>query len=183
MSHPNSLDWNPIQTCEAMSSQDEIVYVPFAFGYSNYSRTGLAKPLHFCDIAGPGPDPLRGALLGGAGCAVTRSAQNLPQITDYLRFVHDPKHQRTDYFALGGQPGSRAAWLDDGVNAAVNGFFVNTLKTLDAAYLRPRHDGFIGFFETAGQILNAHFRGNSTRSAAILDLYEEYNRSWTIATH
>lgn len=183
MSHPNSLDWNPIQTFEAMISQDEIVYVPFAFGYSNYSRTGLAKPLHFCDIAGPGPDPLRGALLGGAGCAVTRSARNLPQIADYLRFVHDPEHQRTDYFAAGGQPGSRAAWLDDGVNAAVNGFFENTLKTLDASYLRPRHDGFIGFFEAAGQILNAHFRGNSTRSAAIADLNEEYNRSWTAATH
>ena len=43
----------------------------FGFGYTNYSRAGVAKPIRFTTVAGPGPDPAAGAILGGAGCAVS----------------------------------------------------------------------------------------------------------------
>ena len=55
--HPKSPDRNPIKTYDAMSSGDDIVYTPFGFGYTNYSRRGAKKPIRYTTIAGPGPDP------------------------------------------------------------------------------------------------------------------------------
>jgi multiple sugar transport system substrate-binding protein len=43
LAHPESLKLNPIQTLEAMVGGDEIVYVPAAFGYSNYARRGRVR--------------------------------------------------------------------------------------------------------------------------------------------
>ncbi|NJL94483.1 MAG: extracellular solute-binding protein [Anaerolineae bacterium] len=40
--HPGSLSWNPIQTFDAMSHTDAVVYCPLLFGYSNYGRAGFA---------------------------------------------------------------------------------------------------------------------------------------------
>ncbi|KLK92618.1 hypothetical protein AA309_13025 [Microvirga vignae] len=176
-SHPSSVDWNPIQTYEVMSRSDDIVYVPFAFGYSNYARAGAVKPILFTNVAGPGTDPTAGALLGGAGCAVTKSATDLEAIGRYLRFVHDPAHQRGAYFEAGGQPGSRAAWLDEHVNAASNNFFRSTLETLDKSYLRPRFDGFVPFFEEGGAVINARLRGAISREAAIEQLQYLYGHA------
>lgn len=177
-SHPSSPDWNPIQVYDAATAGDEIVYISFAFGYSNYARRGVARPIHFTTVAGPGGDPAAGALLGGAGCVVTKSAKDLEAIGRYLRFVHDPTHQRGAYFDAGGQPGSRAAWLDERVNAESNGFFRNTLETLDKSYLRPRYDGFVPFFEEGGVIVNARLRGQIGREAAIDRLTAQYEHSF-----
>ncbi|TCR63133.1 ABC transporter substrate-binding protein [Bosea sp. BK604] len=173
-SHPSSPDWNPIQGYNAMSSTDEIAYISYAFGYSNYSRKGVARPILFTNVAGPGSDPRAGALLGGAGCAVTSSARDFEAIGRYLRFVHDPAHQRGAYFDAGGQPGSRSAWLDERVNAEANNFFRNTLETLDKSFLRPRFDGFVPFFEEGGEIINARLRGAFSREAAIDKLSAHY---------
>ena len=37
-----SFGWNPIIAYEAMTSRDDYVYCPFAYGYSNYARRGYA---------------------------------------------------------------------------------------------------------------------------------------------
>lgn len=181
-SHPSSLGWNPIQTYEAMSKTDDIAYVPFAFGYSNFSRLGVTKPILFTDVAGPGRDPKAGALLGGAGCAVTKSATDYEAIGRYLRFVHDPAHQRGAYFDEGGQPGSRTAWLDERVNQRSQNFFRDTLETLDKSFLRPRFTGFLDFFEEGGEIVHAHLRGACSREVAIDRLAEHYDRSVGLET-
>lgn len=181
-SHPSSLGWNPIQAYEAMSTSDDIAYIPYAFGYSNFSRLGVAKPILFTDVAGPGRDPKAGALLGGAGCAVTKSARDYEAIGRYLRFVHDPAHQRGAYFDEGGQPGSRAAWLDQRVNEHSRNFFRDTLETLDKSFLRPRFPGFLHFFEEAGEIVHARLQGACSREAAIDRLAAHYNRSLGLET-
>lgn len=44
-------DWSPIKICEAMTSRDDYIYCPFAYGYSNYSRPGYAPTqLQFGDL-------------------------------------------------------------------------------------------------------------------------------------
>jgi multiple sugar transport system substrate-binding protein len=40
LAHPRSVEWNPIQVYEFMISGSDVVYCPYAFGYSNYSRAG-----------------------------------------------------------------------------------------------------------------------------------------------
>ncbi|TIT86985.1 MAG: extracellular solute-binding protein, partial [Mesorhizobium sp.] len=37
LSHPNSSKWNPIRCYDHMIAHDDVVYVPFAFGYVNYA--------------------------------------------------------------------------------------------------------------------------------------------------
>ena len=90
---------------------------------------------------------------------------------DYAAYVAGPEVQRTLYVQGGGQPGHRSAWTDVAVNAAAGGFFRDTLGTLDAALLRPRHDGFLGFQAAAGGLVHGWLRsgGDPDRVLAGLD--------------
>ncbi|MNR37708.1 hypothetical protein D3C85_1557510 [compost metagenome] len=59
------------------------------------------------------------------------------------RFI--PQHE--------GQPSHRGSWADADVNAASGNFYANTARTLEAASIRPRHDGYIAFQTEASQFL------------------------------
>ena len=167
VSVPESLDWNPVQAYAAMSSGDGLALCPAAFGYSNYARAGQERPLAFAPFPGPGPDPAAGAILGGAGMAVTRSVRDADAAVAYLRFVHTPEHQAGPYFAAGGQPGLRSAWLSEAVDAACPGFFRATLPALERAHVRARFDGMAPWLEASGHLVNHCLRGNVTpREAA-----------------
>jgi multiple sugar transport system substrate-binding protein len=179
LSHPSSIDWNPIRTYDAMSSGDDIVYVPLAFGYSNYARQGVAEPLRFTTFAGPGADPAAGAILGGAGCAISAKCQDVGAAVTYLTWLHQPEHQANAYFEAGGQPGLRSAWTDPVVDCAAGGFFSGTLETLDKAYLRPRFDGFIDAFEHLGLLVHQWLAGDRKldRVALIQSINTTYARA------
>jgi multiple sugar transport system substrate-binding protein len=179
--HPSSPDWNPIRTYEAMSSGDEIVYVPLAFGYSNYSRPGRERLIRATNFAGPGPDPAAGALLGGAGCTITHSCRDPEAAATYLRWLHAPDVMKGILFESGGQPGSRAAWTDDAVNAASSDFFRGTLTTLDRSYLRPTFHGFVPFFEETGIAVNAFLRGRRDRDTVAADILDRYEAAFAAA--
>lgn len=143
LAHPASSTWNPIRCYDHMIAHDDVVYVPYAFGYVNYSSRDASPRLAFGNI--PARDA-RGSLLGGAGIGVSAFSRHRDAAIDYALFLCSAEYQRGDYVRFGGQPGSLAAWRDDGVNAATRGFFADTLATLANSYLRPTHPGFIGFF-------------------------------------
>ncbi len=176
-SHPSSLEWNPPRMLEHMTTADEVAYCPAAFGYSNYARPGF-RP-HLVRFAG-GP----AGTLGGAGLAVSAHGAAVQEAVRYAAFVADAEVQRTVYFQGGGQPGHRSAWTDDAVNEASTGFFRDTLDAMDAAYLRPRHDGFLGFQQTAGQLVHRNLReGEGGDAGAVLDAIEaEYRDSLAVRT-
>jgi multiple sugar transport system substrate-binding protein len=154
IAHPKSLDWNPIQVYDFMVSSSEVIYCPYAFGYSNYSRLGDAPGLKFTNAPAAGPRGCAGTMLGGAGIAVSRYSRHQSAAIAYAKWLASPEHQRGTYFRKGGQPASLAAWRDSSVNATANSFFSGTLPTLQAAYVRPRFDGFVRFFEAAGVEIN-----------------------------
>lgn len=176
-SDPRSVDWNPIQMYEEMANGDTIVYCSYAFGYSNYARLDRKKPILAANIAGPGDDPRKGALLGGAGCSVTRSCTDMDAAMTYLRWLHRPEFQAGAYFDAGGQPGLRNAWTDARVNAQSQNFFADSLETLDKAYLRPRWYGFLDFFEEGGKTVNARLRSEMPRPAVIERLHRLYDQA------
>lgn len=152
--HPQALYWNPPQFLDHMSTADDIVYCPLLFGYSNYARPGYRPHLvKFTNIPSADAAP-RGAILGGAGLAISSGTKHPEIVCDYAAFAASADVQRGMYFEAGGQPGHRAAWLDAGVNAASNDFFRDTLATLDHAALRPRYNGWIGMQDSACQILH-----------------------------
>ncbi len=147
---PEILTWNPIATYEAMASRDDIVYCPFAYGYSNYARTGYAPyVLQFGDVR-----PIRGSkpprtTLGGTGLAISSACLSREAASKYVEYVASAECQKTLYFQSGGQPGRLSAWHDEEANRLTNNFFRNTLPALQRAYLRPRYPGYIEFQDRA----------------------------------
>jgi multiple sugar transport system substrate-binding protein len=158
--HPKSVDWNPIQVYDFMVSSSDAVYCPWGFGYSNYSRRGVPVPLKFTDAPAAGNIGCAGTMIGGTGVAVTLSCAHRDAAVAYAKWLVSIEHQRGAYFREGGQPASLAAWTDPANDAEANGFFSGTLKTLQSVYLRPRFDGFVRFFESAGIEINRCLRGD-----------------------
>ena len=171
LSHPASPQWNPIRCYDHMIANDDVVYVPFAFGYVNYASRTSEPHLRFADAPTPSA---AGALLGGAGIGVSAQSKHREAAIDYAMFLCSPQTQRGDYVAAGGQPGSLSAWQDDAVNAATRNFFADTLRTIQASYLRPTHHGFIAFFRDSAPRVAAAIAGEVSPA----DLAEWVNRRY-----
>ena len=156
-------DLNPIALYEAMSSGDQIAYCPFAYTYSNYSRPGFAPHvLHFAN-----PVPLRGGkamctVLGGTGIAVSAQCRRIKLAVEFCLFVSGRECQTYLYGICGGQPASRSAWHNPLLNQVSNGFFENTLASVETAYVRPRYPGYVGLQRAAGLPIVEFLRGDST---------------------
>jgi len=86
--------------------------------------------------------------------------------------------QRGPYAAAGGQPGHAAAWEDDAVNAATGGFYRRTRATLEGAYVRPRHDGYMAFQQAAAERLNAGLLAADRPEAIVADLNRLFGESF-----
>lgn len=172
---PEILAWNPIATYEVMSSRDDFVYCPFAYGYSNYARKGYnAHRLEFGDLARIAQSTRGRSTLGGAGLPISSSCKHRDMGLAYACFVASAECQKTLYVQNGGQPGHRSAWTDDEANRITNQFFRNTLPALDRAYLRPRYDGYIGFQEAAGPLVHEFLKSDGNPGAVIQKLQGLY---------
>jgi multiple sugar transport system substrate-binding protein len=154
IAHPNSTGWNPIHVYDHMAASSDTVYCPWAYGYSNYSRRGVAVPLKFADAPAVENRGCAGTQLGGTGVGISKNRAHREEAVAYAKWLVTPQHQRGTYFTEGGQPASLAAWADPAVDREAGGFFSGTLETLRAAYVRPRFDGFVRFFEAAGIEIN-----------------------------
>lgn len=171
--HESSLASNPIQMYDRMAKEDDIVYVPLAFGYSNYARSGFAeKLLRFANIPSESGAPA-GALLGGVGIAVSASSRHVLMAVEFTRFLADGELQRTLYAQHDGQPAHESAWRDAEVNRYTHGFFADTYETLAASYMRPRYAAFPAFQERAGVLLHEALvrfrRGEEADRSSVID--------------
>lgn len=152
--HPVSLHAGPPTVFERMSTTAEIAYVPLAFGYTNYARAQPAgrQRLRFLDIPSAGHGPT-GSILGGAGLAVSAESVRAGEAAAFAAWVCGPRAQADIVFPAGGQPASRAAWLDPALDAQVGGFFSGTRRTIESPWVRPRDAWWPGFQEAAGGLL------------------------------
>lgn len=176
-SHPESISWDPPAMLERMSMTDEVVYAPLAFGYSNYARPGFRPSVVRAGPGPCGPDGVPSGTLGGAGLAVSARRPNVEAAVSYACFTADPTTQRTTYAEAGGQPGHRSAWTDPTVNASSSSFFADTLAALDAAYLRPRYDGVLGFQEAGGDLIHAWLAEGGDAGVVLEELDARYRAS------
>jgi multiple sugar transport system substrate-binding protein len=174
VAHPGSVDWNPIQVYDFMTSTSDVIYCPYAFGYSNYSRAGNAVRLTFTDAPLAGRRGCAGTMLGGTGVAISRKSVHQEKAIAYAKWLVSQQHQRGTYFREGGQPASMSAWTDPAVDAVAGGFFSGTLKTLQTSYLRPRFNGFVRFFESAGIEISNCLRGQLSDADLIAWLNARY---------
>lgn len=177
LAHPASLSWNPIMAYDHMVTHDDLMYVPFAFGYSNYSRSTVARRISFTDIPAFGSRGCAGSILGGAGIGVSRLRPNIAQAVRYARALASPEYQRGEYTSSGGQPASATAWHDARCDSLTNAFFSSTRATLEQAYLRPTFDGFVPYFKAAGERIHSYLSGDATLDATIEWLRAAYARA------
>jgi multiple sugar transport system substrate-binding protein len=173
--HPRSVEWNPIQVYDFMVGDSGAVYCPLGFGYSNYSRVGNAVRLKFTNAPSAGQCGCAGTMLGGTGIAVSKFSPHSSEAIAYAKWLASPEHQSGTYFREGGQPASLRAWADSSINAMADGFFSATLQSMQTAYLRPRFDGFVRFFEAAGVQINRCLRGELEDASLIRWLNDRYS--------
>ncbi|RCS22290.1 carbohydrate ABC transporter substrate-binding protein [Phyllobacterium salinisoli] len=169
---PDCFEMDPIATLERMAQADSpYLCSPLIYGYVNYAITGFRPAtIRFADIPMAGDAGPIGSALGGTGIAVSAFSKMQDEAIDFAYWVASGDVQRGLYAASGGQPGHAAAWQDGTVNQATSDFYAATRQTLEGAWLRPRHDGYMAFQQAGSDRLNGGLlRGDSAR-VVIADL-------------
>ncbi|MFV0381609.1 MAG: ABC transporter substrate-binding protein [Breznakia sp.] len=175
--NPEILQWDPIDVHNYMAKHDDIVYCPYAYGYTNYSKKGYGDHLLIAtDTVSLANQSLK-TVLGGTGLAVSSASKNLEMACRYAEYTASPLIQETIFFDAGGQPGHRAAWLNDETNRRCENFFTNTLHTLDESYLRPRYNGYLHFQDNAGAYIQKYAISGTDPKAVLKKLNALYLES------
>jgi multiple sugar transport system substrate-binding protein len=172
--HPKSLDWNPIQLYDHMSTHDDIAYTPLAFCYTNYSRDGFReKKLSYGNAPG-----IKNAVLGGAGIAVSAKSKYLNEAAQYAAWICSADIQNSVYVMGQGQPANMVAWKSDFANGLTNNFFFNTIDTLTNAFVRPRYSGWPAFQKYLGEVLHTFLKDDIDLVKVLNHLQEAYRQSY-----
>ncbi len=172
-------DRNPIGILGHMAEHDDVMLCPLVYGYVNYSAPDAGKPVAFANaprrVAGGRP----GSTLGGTGIGISKRCDPSPELKAHLLWLMSRDAQINFIPAHDGQPSRREAWFDNGVNRRWNGFYRQTAETIEAAYVRPRHDGYIAFQSKASALLRDAFETNAAAAsvlAQLQDLYRAHRR-------
>lgn len=169
---------DPIGAYEWLSCRSSHSYVPYLYGYSNYSRPGFRPHLvQVADVPALGDDGPIGATLGGTGIAISARSRYPDVAREYALWIASAECQCGTYFGAGGQPANVVAWKDDRCNRASNNFFRDTLRTLEYSYLRPRHDGYVSFQDEGADLVHACLTGRKAVRATVHAINEAFERS------
>ncbi|SLN62716.1 extracellular solute-binding protein [Roseisalinus antarcticus] len=164
-------DQDPIAVLEEMAEGNRLSCAPLIYGYVSYAIAGTRpNRIAFHDIPeatkGAGP---RGSALGGTGLAVSARCKAPEAAVAFARHAAGPVAQEGPWPFAGGQAGHRGAWTLPGVDAEAGGFYSGTLATLDMAWMRPRHDGYMPFQQAASERVGAALKDGRI-DAALDDL-------------
>lgn len=167
-------DRNPIGILDHMASNDDVVLCPLVYGYVNYAapQTGHQVAFHDAPRRIPGGRP--GSTLGGTGIGISRRCEITPALKQHLLWLMSREAQVDFIPAHDGQPSRREAWHDPRVNARWGGFYENTADTLEQAYVRPRHDGYIAFQGKASALLRQAFEDKAPADGVLESLQALY---------
>jgi multiple sugar transport system substrate-binding protein len=176
---PECFGMDPIAVFEEMAEpESEIACSPLIYGYVNYAMPGFRDRLiRFADIPS-GPAGVAGSALGGTGIAVSAFSKHPEAAIDFAYWIASGEVQKGLYAASNGQPGHADAWEDDGVNAATSDFYRNTRATLEGAWVRPRHDGYMPFQEAASERINKGLLDNEKAEVVVADLNRLFRESF-----
>ena len=147
---------------------------PLIFGYVNYSVPVSGKPVHFHNAPRRHAGGRPGSTLGGTGIGVSRRCDVTEPLRRHLLWLLGEDAQSGFIPNHDGQPSRRSAWADDGVNRASSDFYRNPADTLEQAYVRPRHDGYIRFQTAASALLRDAFRAKAAAAPTLAELQKLY---------
>jgi multiple sugar transport system substrate-binding protein len=174
-----SFDMDPRAVFERMAQpRSGIALAPLIYGYVSYARDGFRPArIAFADIPAVGADGPTGSTLGGTGIAVSARSIQIEAAIDFAYWVASGEVQRGPYAAAGGQAGHASAWEDVAVNAPVLDFYRRSRATLERAWLRPRHDGYMPFQDAASERLRRGLMEGTPADPVIADINALFERS------
>ena len=162
-----------------LSETNDFFYSPYTYGFSNYSRAGYRKNLltygNVIDLSNKGP---HGTHLGGTGIAVSNTSKQKELALEYSYWIAGSDCQQTIFYSNGGQPGNSDAWENNIINLETNNFFKNTRLTLNQAWVRPRHNGYMEFQDKSGDLINDYLQSEIRPESVCEKLSDMYNASF-----
>jgi multiple sugar transport system substrate-binding protein len=173
-SHPESLNWNPIQILDSMGNEDEIIYSPYLFGYTNYSRKNYTKNIVHFTNSPVGQQQNLSTIMGGVGLAVSALCKHPSIAANFVMYAASAAIQKGVFTLNGGQPASKIAWENAENNVLCNNFFKDTKLTIENAYIRPQHPGWNQFQEQGADIIHGGILRNISSEIIMKDLNEFY---------
>ncbi len=170
---------DPIAALNALSESPRHQIIPLTYLYAPYARQGYrTNRIAFHDIPAIGLGGPIGSALGGTGIAVSARTTQPDFCTRFAIWLASADVQRGIYAANNGQPGNARAWGDASVNAAVDNAYANTRLTHEAAWLRPRHKGYMAFQEEGSHILLDAITGRTPHASALDALDQRFIESF-----
>lgn len=163
----HTLALDPIGLLTEMTVGDSPAHVPLVYGYVTYADTTLERPVRFTDAPTVTPGSRPGSTLGGTGLAITERCQVTTELLDHVRHLMSGPVQEEFIPGHAGQPSARAAWTSPAVNEPVGGFYRDTLDTVEQAWVRPRHAGYVTFQTEGAEIVREALAGSVSISAAL----------------
>ena len=173
-------EMDPIAVLDLMSQPDSPYDAsPFVYGYVNYSFAGF-RPVRvaFADMPVIDERVPNGSALGGTGIAVSARTQAPDEAKAFARWIAGGPVQSGIYAGSNGQPGHADAWVSDVVNAPSLDFYRNTRATLEGAYVRPRHDGYMAFQSAASEMISDGLRTGERHTVLIDKLNRLFAQSF-----
>lgn len=176
---PACFGMDPIAALDMLATDGTLWLAPFTYLYKGYSNAGYrAHRLAFTDIPALGRFGPVGSALGGTGIAVSSRTTSPEACVSFASWVASAECQSDLYANANGQPGNAVAWGSAAVNAPVLDAYWNTRLTHEAAWLRPRHDGYMEFQEEASQIVNAALMDQVALSDAVKKINQAFAQSF-----
>ena len=176
---PACFGYDPIAVFEHMAdAASTIAAAPLIYGYVSYAAAGFRpRRLAFADIPVLGAHGPVGSALGGTGIAVSARSAHSAEAIDFAYWVSGGEVQAGTYAQSSGQPGHAAAWDSAGVNAPVFDFYRATRATLNGAWVRPRHDGYMPFQHEASERLREGLMAREPAPVVIAEINAAFRRS------
>ncbi|GGB06942.1 membrane protein [Brucella endophytica] len=165
---------NPIGILGHMTEHDDVALCPLVYGYVNYAvaKTGHRLSFHNAPRVQAAGRP--GSTLGGTGIGISRRCHVTPELKAHLLWLLGRETQAGFIPDHDGQPSRRDAWHDEHVNERWGNFYRNTAETLEQAYVRPRHDGYIAFQSKASALLSRALDERRPGAAVVSELQSLY---------
>lgn len=181
---PGLEDINPIRMLELMQQDQSIAVSPLIYGYVNYAQEdrddATASPLQFRNAPAWSVGGRRGSVLGGTGFAVSIRCERPDVAAQHARRLMSEHVQRILVPGSGGQPSSRAAWLNEQVNLDSGDFYRGTLPTLEDAWVRPRLSGWPSFQDAASVTIRDVLRGDRSAADGAARVLEQFATTVTV---
>lgn len=177
---PACLTMDPIAVLDRMGEEESWCSVsPLIYGYVSYSLEGFRdRRIAFANMPLVGTSAPIGSALGGTGIAVSAFSENRQAAVDFAYWVASGPVQADRYWRSGGQPGHAAGWENTGANETTLDFYRATRRTLEGAWLRPRHDGYMPFQQAASDRITDAVQGTEPAAKVIGDLNDLFLKSF-----